>query len=311
MKKKVLAVLAAFALLLSVAIPFAGSAVSAKAACAQPLSVGNHTHYGGGGHSAGGGSTDFSGGSTDFSGGSSSFSGGGFGFGTVGIIVLIVLYIIYSQNKKHGGSGNGGEIFEQSTSQPPIAMDSAEHILSQIREHDPDFDSERFLAWSKQVFIQLQQAWEDRDWKKARPFESESLFVQHKTQLDEFIKNHTINKMENVCVNDAYFYEYKVEGKYEYLTVYMNTSYNDYMVDEETGKVVKGDPKVTYEVKYLAKFMRTVGVTTGQNSNASTTKCPNCGAPVDVNAAGECAYCGTVITNGDHDWVLCNLDDIQ
>ncbi len=305
MKKRVLAVLAAFALLLSIAMPFAGSVVSAKAACAQPLSVGNHTHYGGSNNHSAGGSTHYYGGGGGFGG------SGGFGFGTVGIIILVVLYIIYAQNKKKGGSGGGDEIFEQSTSQPPVATDSEEHILSQIREHDPDFDSERFLTWSKQVFVQLQQAWEERDWKKARPFESEPLFVQHKTQLDEFIKNHTINKMENVCVNDAYFYAYKTEGKYEYLTVYLNTSYSDYIVDEETGKVVKGDPKTTYEVKYLAKFMRTLGVTTGQNSNASTTKCPNCGAPVDVNAAGECAYCGTVITNGDHDWVLSNLDDIQ
>lgn len=276
----------------------------------QNISVGNHTNYGGGGgggtHTGGGGT--YTGGTT-YVGGSD--GGGSSPLGAVGTVVVIAVVIIIIVVNKKRGNGGGGTNYDSSVNVPPLNPLSEDDIIGQIREHDPNFDSEKFISWSKQVFVQLQEAWQERDWKKARPFESEELFNLHKSQLDEFIKNHTINMMENVCVNEAYLYDYKSEGKYEYLTVFMQTSYNDFIISEETKKVVRGDPNTRYDTNYRARFMRSIGTLTGEHSNASTTKCPNCGAPVDVNAAGQCAYCGTVITNGEHDWVLCNLDDVR
>lgn len=276
-----------------------------------PLSVGNHTNYGGG----------FSGGGGSFSGGG--FSGGGFsglsglyflgglghsgggGIGTAVVIVLVVLAVFFMMRGRAASAQNGG--FSGPAPQRPVPRD--EDIARSILEHDPGFSKERFLSYSEQVFVQLQQAWTERDWKKVRPLESESLFNLHKAQLDEYLRNGTINRMENVCVNESYLCDYAREDKYEFLTVFMNTRYNDYIVEEASGKVIKGDPKRTYQVQYKLKFMRTVGVQTGEHSNETTTRCPNCGAPVDVSETGECAYCGTVITSGEHGWVLCNMDD--
>jgi hypothetical protein len=272
---------------------------------ANPISVGNHTDYGGGGGGTTGGGTTYTTGGGNYG---VSSSGSGSSSPASIIIILVIIGVVLVLDRKRKSQRVTRTV---SSNFVPLSPESQDQITEQIREHDPNFDPESFISWSKQVFIQLQQAWEERDWKKARPFESEELFNQHKAQLDEYINNHTINMMENVCVNEAYFEDYSTQDKYEYLTVFMQTSYYDYIIDEQTKKVVRGDPQRRYDVNYRARFMRTLGVTTGQNSNASTTKCPNCGAPVDVNAAGECAYCGTVITNGDHDWVLCNLDDVR
>jgi hypothetical protein len=267
-----------------------------------PASVGNHTHYSGGGttHTTGGG---YSGGGM----GGFFFLGGLGGGGITGIVVIIIIAIIIFYIRKKG-MGMGAGSFSQPAA--PIVQPRDNEIIQSIKEHDPEFSSERFLSWAEQVFVQLQYAWTERDWKKARPFESEELFNLHKMQLDEFIRNGTINVMENVCVNESFLCDYAAEDKYEFLTVFMNTRYNDYIIKEDTKKVIKGDPKKEYNVQYKLKFKRSLGVQTGEMSNKSTTKCPNCGAPVDVNAAGQCAYCGTVITDGEHDWVLCNMDDV-
>lgn len=273
-----------------------------------PLSVGNHTDYSGGG---GDFDTGDYGGSYGFDfysgGGGGSSSSDGFGLIPAIIVAVVILFIFYLI-KKYGNTININQS-SQAGFNGAVANRNGE-IERKIKEHDPDFSTERFLSWAEQVFVRLQQAWTERDWKKARPFESESLFNLHKSQLDEYIRNGTINIMENVCVNESYLCDYADDGNYEYLTVFMNTRYNDYIVKEDTREVVKGDPNRTYHVQYKLKFMRTLGVKTGQLSNKSTASCPNCGAPVDVNAAGQCAYCGTVITNGEHDWVLCNMDDI-
>lgn len=273
-----------------------------------PASVGNHTDYSGGGGNTGGGyfSTGGSGNGLDGFyflgglGGGSDSDGGGFIAAVV--IIIVIALIFYGITKSR--VPNSSNRYHQ-----PIVPRS-EEIAKKIKEHDPDFSSERFLSWAEQVFVQLQQAWTERDWKKARPFESEELFNLHKSQLDEFIRNGTINIMENVCVNESFLCDYAVEDKYEFLAVFINTRYNDYIIKEDTKQVIRGNRDRTYNVQYKLKFMRSIGVKTDKFSNKSTMKCPNCGAPVDVNAAGQCAYCGTVITNGEHDWVLCNMDDI-
>jgi len=271
-----------------------------------PASVGNHTNYSGGTRYSGG----YSGSGHSGSGLSGLFFLGGSGrsssgFVTVVVVLILIALIAYNFRRSHRIINAGSQPYET------IPRQRDDEISGAIRAHDPDFSRERFLSWAEQVFVQLQQAWTERDWKKARPFESEELFNLHKSQLDSYIKSGTINIMDNVCVNESFLCDYAKEDKFEFLTVFMNTRYNDYVVKEDTKAVVKGDPNRTYSVQYKLKFMRSLGVVTTGMSNASTVKCPNCGAPVDVNAAGQCAYCGTVITNGEHDWVLCNLDDIN
>jgi hypothetical protein len=301
-------------MLLAMIVAFAGwkaTAVSAAAPGfhAQFISAGNFTDFGGGDGGGGGGF----GGLGGFGGGFflGSGVGGLTGGGIVSTIVIVAFVIlIFILRTRFGGMrrrGGGGGNFKP-LDIPPLDPVSQDDIIASITEHDPDFSQERFISWAKLVFIELQSAWTARDWKRVRPFESQDLFSLHRTQLDEFISNGTINVMENVCVNEAYLYDYKQEGEYEYLTVFMQTRYNDYIINEKTRKVVKGDPKTTYNQGYHLRFMRSLGVQTTENSNASTTKCPNCGAPVDVNAAGQCSYCGSVVTSGHHDWVLCNLE---
>lgn len=279
---------------------------------ALPISVGNHTNYSGGTHTGGG----FTGGGTHTGGGGlGGFyflggSGGSGGFGSIGaVITVIVIIVVVALVIKGIRQANGGANFNPAPAQPVTPRD--DEITAKIKEHDPQFSRERFLSFAEQVFVQLQQAWTERDWKKARPFESQELFNLHKSQLDEYIRNGTINIMENVCVNESYLCDYAAEEKFEFLTVFMNTRYNDYIVKEDTKEVIKGDLNRTYNVQYKLKFMRTIGVKTSEMSNKSTVQCPNCGAPVNVNESGQCAYCGTIITNGEHDWVLCNMDDVN
>ena len=189
--------------------------------------------------------------------------------------------------------------------------DMTQSIENQIRADDPDFSSQKFLTWSEEVFMTLQDAWTRREWKMIRPFECEALFNKHSRQLEEYIRNNTINVVERVCVNKSMLSQYSRDNQYEYLTVYMKTRMNDYVIDATTRQVVKGDPNREFFTNYNLKFMRSLGVKTTVNSGKSTTNCPNCGAPTQITSAGECEYCNSVITTGQHDWVLCDLDSAQ
>ena len=44
--------------------------------------------------------------------------------------------------------------------------------------------------------------------------------------------------------------------------------------------------------------------------DALDSKCPSCGASIDVNRSGHCEYCGTTFDNENYDWILTSIRDV-
>ena len=185
-------------------------------------------------------------------------------------------------------------------------------IAENIRANDPNFSEDAFIGWSREVFMKIQQAWNDRNWKVIRPFESQELFSQHNQQLEEYIKNNKINKIEKICIRYCGLKNYRVDGDKEVLIVELHATMRDYVVDATSNQVLESDPNRDWFMKYDMTFNRKKGVLTDAGkSNKSTTNCPNCGAPTEITSAGQCEYCKSIITTGEHDWVLSNIVSIK
>lgn len=293
---------------------FVGAWAFCATAYSFPLDVGNYNNYSGGSHSGGHSSGGSYGGN----------SGGDFVFDPgwlillfsknpvvctiiVGVIIACVVFGVRCGKFKFLGT-DGKHDGESSR---PIPLDHTGEISAAIRKIDPNFSSDTFITWSKDVFITLQQAWTARDWSTIRPFEKEELFEQHKRQLDEYIRNHTINIIERINVGQTHLHRYERDAQYEYLTVYMSTRMVDYIIEEDTKKVLKGNPSADCYMNYLLTFMRKTGVKTREGTDRAVSKtCPNCGAPLSITSSGKCDYCGSIITTGDFDWVLAKMDAV-
>ncbi|MDR1667853.1 MAG: 39S ribosomal protein L45 [Bacteroidales bacterium] len=306
MKKRLLGIILVLIICVSV------SSLAAYASAYQlPLDVGNHNDYGGGDYGGGGdwgGGNDYS---WSDSGSSSSGDLGSVGGGSVVVIIIVVVafFLIRKYLLKGGSIPNITNVIPQAA---PLVPDFTQRITQTIAAEDTNFSTDKFLAWSKEVFITLQNAWTERDWSKIRPFEKEELFRQHEAQLQEYINLGRINVMGRINVNQAYLTLYKRDTQFEYLTVYMAVRMTDYIIDENTKAVLKGDLNKDCYMNYLLTFMRKKGVLTNPaTSNKSTVSCPHCGAPVQITSAGKCEYCDFIITTGEHDWVLSNLDSVK
>jgi len=246
-----------------------------------------------------------SGSDSDWSGGGSGGNVGSFGIlFSLGVIVFAI-YAIFKSSSRYGR-----QIATQIAGS--AVRDHTAQIVPAIQQNDPEFTADRFIAWVKEVFLTLQYAWTTRDWEKVRPFEKEELYKQHEMQLKQYIASGRINVLERININQAYLQKYVRDSEYEYLTVFLQVRMTDYIKDEKTGAVLKGSPNVDSHMKYLYTFMRRNGVRTNPASgNISTTNCPNCGAPTRITSAGKCEYCNSVITTGDFDWVLSNIDGVK
>lgn len=250
----------------------------------------------------------------DYYGSSSSF----FFFGGPGDFwfMLIIFVIIVATNiyrSKHRPQRPRNRVDPYARNYQTTNMGALESTQTQIENkiqlNDPNFNKEEFTSWSKNLFIKLQQAWTARDWETIRTFETESLFEQHKNQLQGYIKNNQINVMDRICVNYAHLYKYTQQGDKEVLTVRLNSRMADYIIDATTNDVLKGNKEDEKVNTYLLTFIRKNGVKTKEGTiEINTTNCPNCGAPTKITSSGKCEYCGSVVTTGEYNWVLSNLE---
>ncbi len=227
------------------------------------------------------------------------------------IVLLIIVAIIIIRRRKQQKQSTDTTYINKNVNaeaESDITMDFSGIVAEQVRAIDPDFSSDKFIGFAREVFMKIQEAWTAKDWKIIRPFESENLFNQHKQQLDEYIRSGKTNVIEKIGIKHCSLHSFQQDGDKEVLTVWLNAIMRDYVIEDETKKVLESDPNRDWYMKYELVFNRKAGLKTepGKKGN-SITNCPNCGAPTEVTSSGQCTYCGSVITNGEHDWVLTDI----
>lgn len=234
-----------------------------------------------------------------------SYSGSSSPFSVIIFIIIIIVYVAIKSRARNKGTMQNFATNIQS-------MDNTTDVANRIREIDPAFSEDNFLSWANEVFIKLQQAWTNKEWNKIRPFESNELFEQHNAQLNEFIRAGKTNIVERINVKDSSLYSFTQDGDKETLKVTLSAVMRDYIIEDSTKKVLEGDPNRDMHMTYRLTFIRKAGVKTKEgDSKHSTTNCPNCGAPTQVTSSGQCEYCRSIITTGEHDWVLSNLEGVR
>ena len=57
-------------------------------------------------------------------------------------------------------------------------------------------------------------------------------------------------------------------------------------------------------------FQRSSAATTKADGGTMQQRCPNCGAPLNLDLAGVCHYCKAPVMSGSYDWVLARIDQV-
>ena len=232
-------------------------------------------------------------------------------FGVGGFLLYMFIKYLSDQNSSSGKS------YGSSTGYNPPSHRRVEHntlAVSRLKYGDPNFDADAFASWVKEVYIQLQAAWTKKDWNLVRSLESTSLYSQHSTQLEDHIRAKTTNVLEKVYVENIRikdFYE-NPDGN-DTLVVILSSTLRDYVIDDETRKVIEGDPQQDLFTVYQMNFIRKHGSQTENNvqDEAVSDHCPNCGAPLKISAISQCEYCGAELTRSPNQWVLDTYDVVD
>ncbi len=291
--------------------------LTAAMLCCTALAFdGNDYDFGGGG----GGGFDFDFGGNDYGGNTyyyssdsdSDGSGGGIGF-VIGVVVVVIVIAvsIIGKSKSSGNTSRGGYVPSPQGANV-ILPDRTAQIEQIIKQNDPNFSAFDFVTFTKQVYIDIQTAWCNRDMTPVRAVMHENLYNTTCRQVQSKIDQGVVYHYESMAINTAYLTSYAKDAQFEYLTCYLNARMIDYQVDEKTGKIIRGDKTTRWDMRYKMKFVRSVGTKTKEETSAANGhNCPNCGAPMEITSSGVCEYCGSVVTTGQYSWVLTDFTTIR
>jgi predicted lipid-binding transport protein (Tim44 family) len=169
----------------------------------------------------------------------------------------------------------------------------------------PDFKFSQFKARASEAYFASQKAWTERKWELVRPYESENIFQMHQYWMNEYQKQGLVNVLKDVQLLNIEAVKLETDAFFESMTVRMYGSMIDYTMDEKTNRTVAGDSSSTRDFTEYWTFIRSANYSGNKKFD---TGCPACGAPLKISQAGHCEYCKALVTSGEFDWVLSQIE---
>lgn len=202
-----------------------------------------------------------------------------------------------------------GELFPQTHADTGQAANPLDSGLAAIRAHDPAFNIEEFTQRVQRVFFIVEEAWSQREPGTSRQVMADNLWQEHQVQIQGYVNAHKHNMLDNLSVANIWPVAAHSDTSFDLVTVRIVAASTDYDVDDATGRLVRGNKDIKQWQEDWT-FQRSSSATTQVGGTTLGSKCPNCGAPLDVDLTGTCRYCKTLIMSGQYDWVLSRISQV-
>lgn len=250
----------------------------------------------GGGGSWSSGGSDYSYSSSDSSYSSSGSSGEMSDSAAVLLLLFIIGVIIY-------GALSNRKTY---TPKPTMTMPNQDEIEKKIKQYIPDFDKAKFLEDGYQIYLDIQDAWMNFKLDDVKGKLTDELFNMYQSQLDTLEVKGEQNIMKDFKLNKSYLKDVLVQNENIAIKAVFVVDFYDYIINQGTGKVLRGSDKQKIRITYEMMFRKTL------NKDNVTLKCPNCGGDMThINGYGVCQYCRTKIVTENQEWVLTDKKSIN
>lgn len=197
------------------------------------------------------------------------------------------------------------DVPEIGTDFPTVTQPNFPAVRAAFEENNPTFSWADFQARARLIFSELQAAWSMLNWERARPHETDNIFQMHRYWIEAYQRQGLRNALDQCRITGMQPVKIKLDAFYNSITLRIFAEGYDYTVDKN-GRVVAGSNKNLRRWSEYWTFIR--NSKSAPAPSKADLNCPNCGAPLKVNAAGVCEFCGGKITSGDFDWVLSRIE---
>ena len=171
-------------------------------------------------------------------------------------------------------------------------------IETQIKQYIPDFNKEEFLANGYNIYCKVQDAWMNFKLDSIKNIITDELYTMYESQLATLEVKGEQNIMKDFVLKNSFLKGFEKQNNTVTISTVYIIEFYDYIAEQSTGKVIRGTADKKMRIKYEMKFRQTLDET------KKVTKCPNCGADIEMNTSGVCDYCHTKLVTENTKWVL-------
>lgn len=197
------------------------------------------------------------------------------------------------------------DVPEAGTDYPTIAQPNFPAVRAAFEQNNPTFSWADFQGRARLIFDELQAAWSTLNWERARPHETDNIFQMHRYWIDAYQRQGLRNALDQCQITAMQPVKIKMDAFYNAITLRIFAQGFDYTIDT-SGRVVSGSRN---NLRRWSEYWTFIRNSKAKPAPARTDlNCPNCAAPLKVNATGICEFCGGKITSGEFDWVLSKIE---
>ncbi len=198
-----------------------------------------------------------------------------------------------------------GDTVEQGTNLPTVKQPQVDERMRKLLAQDPEMSWEALTERIGLIFQELQVAWSERQWERARPYVSDSLFQTQLYWMEAYKREGLRNVTEKARVTQMELARVVTDRYFVALTVRVSATGLDYTMREVDKKLVGGN--LLRERRYT-EYWTLIRGSSVRGRPSTDKQCPSCGAPLAINMAGQCTHCSARVTSGDFDWVLSRIE---
>ena len=191
------------------------------------------------------------------------------------------------------------EIASQKSKKESIKYYTTESLdAAEINKIDPTLIPEQFMLEAFEIYKNIQIAWMNFDTDTIRNLTTDELYNMYSSQLDALNLKKQKNIMKDISLEDVKIIGASSEGDVIEIKVYMHVKCFDYVINENTGKTVRGSDSKKLNIEYELSFIRSTV------NDTESVKCTNCGADVVMSSSGICPYCHSTLVRVSNKYVM-------
>lgn len=234
----------------------------------------------------------------------------------IGVPVLIIAVIVFVVRMRSQGDGSTQKAIARAEAQTRTRV-SGEQVaawVATLQKKDPQFQLLPMLDLAKRLFLEIQEAWFQRNLLPVRRHLSDATFQRLTTQLEILRAQGVRDAIADPEVVDLQLIGLEQSEAFDTVHVRVQARLRDTdvpsgMGDEDARRTAKAAALESFVEVW--SFVRKPGVQTKAGDDGFQGKCPSCGAPFQGGASNRCEHCSAVVNSGNYAWVLAEITQGQ
>jgi len=132
---------------------------------------------------------------------------------------------------------------------------------------------------------------------------SKEVFDKYNSYVNELNVNNETQMYDMLNVAETEITSVDINDETIEIHVSLLSKAYDYVMNQN-GNIIRGQDQTREAKRYELTFSKKIAF----KNHKDVRKCPGCGASIDANFSGKCAYCDTIYNADDYDYILSEVN---